>query len=85
MILKMPFIKLKHKETAMQVVINGERKELSGKISIKEMLKECNVKMPDMVSVELNDQIISRDKYDEQVVNENDRIEFLYFMGGGTK
>ena len=41
--------------------------------------------MPDMVSIEYNGTILNRDDYDSTIVNDGDRIEFLYFMGGGDK
>ena len=42
-----------------------------------------DVKMPDMVSVELNGDILDRENFDSTNLSENDEIEFLYFMGGG--
>ncbi|MCP5052387.1 MAG: sulfur carrier protein ThiS [bacterium] len=68
----------------MQVIVNGEKKDLPGEIEITGMLKEFNVKMPDMVSVELKEQVIPRAQYGQKKVKEGDRIEFLYFMGGGA-
>ena len=40
--------------------------------------------MPDMVSVELNGQILKRTKFEETVLKNDDKVEFLYFMGGGS-
>ncbi|KKL73906.1 hypothetical protein LCGC14_2070200 [marine sediment metagenome] len=42
-----------------------------------------NVKMPEMVSVEVNGTIVPRPEFDATSLAENDKIEFLYFMGGG--
>ena len=44
---------------------------------------EQNVKMPQMVSVELNGQILKRSEFDRTVLKDDDKVEFLYFMGGG--
>lgn len=38
---------------------------------------------PQMVAVELNDILIDRDRLDSTVVQDGDRVEFLFFMGGG--
>ncbi|TCT14234.1 sulfur carrier protein [Natranaerovirga pectinivora] len=68
----------------MQIKINGEVKELEKALNVTELLQTQDVKMPEMVSVELNGEIIDRDDFDTTVVKENDEVEFLYFMGGGA-
>jgi len=68
----------------MKLTINGESQEFGTELSITELLKQCNVKMPEMVSVELNGRIIPRDQFAEVVVKDGDEVEFLYFMGGGS-
>ena len=68
----------------MQIKINGEVKELEKELNVTELLQTQDVKMPEMVSVELNGEIIDRDDFDTTVVKENDEVEFLYFMGGGA-
>jgi sulfur carrier protein len=40
--------------------------------------------MPDMVSVELNGEILERSLFESTLLKEGDRVEFLYFMGGGS-
>jgi sulfur carrier protein len=67
----------------MKLIINGENREFDKEMVIKELLKNCNVKSPDMVSVELNGQVIPRDRYVNVIVSDGDKVEFLYFMGGG--
>lgn len=67
----------------MTIEINGEPREISGSMTVKELLAERKVKMPDMVSVELNGEILARDKFDTTTIKEGDQVEFLYFMGGG--
>lgn len=68
----------------MKVKINGEEKELAKEVNISELLVLHNVEMPEMVSVELNGEILDREAFDTTIVKENDVIEFLYFMGGGS-
>ncbi len=38
----------------------------------------------EVVTIELNDEIITREVYGSTVVKEGDRLEFVYYMGGGT-
>jgi len=68
----------------MKVKVNGEIKEIKDLVTITELLKIENVEMPDMVSVQLNGEFVERDEFTTLVVKENDQIEFLYFMGGGS-
>ncbi|WP_366922331.1 sulfur carrier protein ThiS [Metallumcola ferriviriculae] len=68
----------------MNVKINGDDKQLEKEASILELLEIEQVKMPDMVSVELNGDIVDREKFETTIIKENDRVEFLYFMGGGA-
>ena len=67
----------------MKLQINGKETEIKDGANVTELLVEQQVKMPEMVSVELNDQILKREEFDATVLNEGDRVEFIYFMGGG--
>lgn len=68
----------------MKIEVNGKPDEISGPMSVVELLTEKDVEMPDMVSVELNGEIVARDTFKETRVQEGDKLEFLYFMGGGN-
>ena len=67
----------------MKIHINGEEVRFDKEISVTALLTEHDVKMPEMVSVELNGEILSRSAFDNTIVKDGDNIEFLYFMGGG--
>ena len=68
----------------MNIKLNGEEAIIENQsLMISELLALKDVKMPDMVSVEYNGEILDRDKFDTTQVNEGDQVEFLYFMGGG--
>ncbi len=67
----------------MVIQINGEAADISGEVTVTALLAERDVEQPDMVSVELNGEILSRGDFDATQVKEGDKVEFLYFMGGG--
>ncbi len=67
----------------MKLTINGNEKEFENSVTVTELLAVEQVKMPDMVSVECNGQILKRPDFDTTTLNDADKIEFLYFMGGG--
>jgi len=68
----------------MNLVVNGKGTNVQNGLTIGELLVEENVKMPQMVSVELNGQILKRSEFDQTVLKDDDKVEFLYFMGGGN-
>lgn len=70
----------------MKLVINGKNEELNldKEVTVMELLRLKDVKMPEMVSVQLNGDILLRKTFDSTYVHENDEVNFLYFMGGGA-
>ena len=67
----------------MKLTINGKEVETNGSQNVTELLEEQKVKWPDMVSVELNGIILKKETFTSTVLTEGDKVEFLYFMGGG--
>lgn len=67
----------------MKLMINAEEVTLDEEVTVTELLKARSVKMPEMVSVELNGRILRRPEFDTARVADGDKVEFLYFMGGG--
>ena len=68
----------------MKIVLNGEEKQVEKVSNITQLLEVAKVKMPEMVSVEVNGEIIDREAFDTFSIKEGDQVEFLYFMGGGS-
>ena len=67
----------------MKLVVNGIDVDVSDGINVSQLLVERKVKMPDMVSVELNETVLQRAEFETTRLREGDRVELLYFMGGG--
>jgi sulfur carrier protein len=68
----------------MNLVVNGKETNITDGLTVSQLLVQEKVKMPDMVSVELNGQILKRTKFEETILKDDDKVEFLYFMGGGS-
>ena len=66
----------------MKLKVNGKEAEVEAK-NVLELLQAKEVE-PHMVAVELNEKMIEREEYDKTPVNEGDRVELHYFMGGGA-
>lgn len=67
----------------MKIQVNGAEVEVDDGIAIPALLRVRQVKSPDMVTVELNGEILQRQALESTVLKPGDRVEFLYFMGGG--
>ena len=67
----------------MKLSVNGKEMGLDRSLLVQGSLAGQKVKMPEMVSVELNGRILRRSEFDTTALNDGDTVEFLYFMGGG--
>jgi sulfur carrier protein len=67
----------------MRLVVNGTDVQVSDGINVGQLLVERKVRLPDMVSVELNETVLQRAEFETTPLHEGDRVELLYFMGGG--
>ncbi len=63
------------------VTINGETKEAAGKTVLEYLLEQGFA--PDNVVVERNLEILPREQLGEIVLQEEDSVEILRFVGGG--
>ena len=66
----------------MNVTINGERRELSGPMTVGSLLKELRIDAR-RVAVELNRRILKRSEFDNAQVSDGDELEVVHFVGGG--
>lgn len=65
----------------MIIKINGKPEEVQGSM-VMDLLKAKGID-PHMVAVELNDTMVDRDHLATTSIKEGDRLEFLFYMGGG--
>ncbi len=66
----------------MEVTINGERRELPAGINVSELLERLSVDASRVV-VELNRDVLPRERYDATPVAEGDFLELVEIVGGG--
>jgi thiazole synthase len=66
----------------MDVVINGERKQITAGVTLLELLSELELD-PRAVVVEHNRKIVRRVGLSDVTVNDGDAIELVHFVGGG--
>lgn len=72
-------------DLSMKIKVNGKEKSFDkDSLSVSELLKVSEVERPEMVSVQLNGELIKKEDLKNKQLKENDEVEFLYFMGGGV-
>ena len=68
----------------MLVKVNGETVNLEKSLNITDFLVEVKAEQPEYVTVQRNGEFVQRADFNDVFVEDDDEIEFLYFMGGGT-
>ena len=53
-------------------------------LNLTELIEQSDVQQPEMVSVQVNEEFAEREDWDNIQIQEGDKVDFLYFMGGGT-
>ncbi|AJD06658.1 sulfur carrier protein ThiS [Campylobacter lari] len=63
------------------MIINGKKLELK-ELRFMDYIKEKQLKI-EFIALELNGEIIPRDKFKNLILKENDKAEIVTFVGGG--
>ncbi len=66
----------------MQLVINGQQKDLQSSGTITQMLKELDI-TGSHIAVALNFQVVPRASYEQTPLSEGDKVEIVHAVGGG--
>jgi sulfur carrier protein len=66
----------------MKLQINGEEREFNGPLTLAALVEILGMKA-DRVAVELNRDIVPRDRWADTLLNEGDKLEIVHFVGGG--
>ena len=65
----------------MNLIINGETRAVSAE-TLSGLVEHLGMR-PDRVAIELNRDIVPRDRWGETRLSEGDRLEIVHFVGGG--
>ncbi len=67
----------------MEIIINGEKRALTGSPTLAELLAELGLPDPRRVAVERNGALAPRDQWGELRLADGDQLEIVHFVGGG--
>lgn len=67
---------------SITIYLNGKKEEISEGMNISKLLEVKNIR-PEVVTVEINEMIIERARYSDTYLKDKDKLEFVYYMGGG--
>jgi len=69
---------------SIQIFINGKKGIFKNSLTVAKLLELKKIRK-EVVTVELNNRIISRQKYSNTILKDGDLLEFIYYMGGGNE
>ena len=65
-----------------KIQLNGDLYEINNGTSLNELLNKLKIQK-NKVAIEVNGEIIEKNKYPNLILNENDKVEIVHFIGGG--
>ena len=65
-----------------KIQLNGDPYEINGRTNLNELLNKLKIEK-NKVAIEVNGEIIQKDKYQNLVLKKDDKVEIVHFIGGG--
>jgi sulfur carrier protein len=65
-----------------KIQLNGEPYEINSDTNLNELLNTLKIKK-NKVAIEINGEIVEKKKYPKTILNKNDKVEIVQFIGGG--
>lgn len=66
----------------MTLTINGESRDFTSVATLSDLIAQLAMK-PDRVAVELNRELVPRDRWASTQLSDGDKLEIVHFVGGG--
>lgn len=67
---------------SIDIRLNGKPRTVKAGLTVRSLIESLDLH-PSLVVVELNREILERDRYSETPVQDGDTIELVHFVGGG--
>jgi thiamine biosynthesis protein ThiS len=67
----------------MRLIINGEERDFGSLSTLSDLIAQLGMKA-DRVAVELNRDLVPRDRWPSTQLADGDKLEIVHIVGGGT-
>ena len=65
-----------------KIQLNGDPYEINNGTNLNELLNELKIQK-NKVAIEVNGEIVEKNKYPNLILNKGDKVEIVQFIGGG--
>ena len=66
----------------MRIQVNGESREVEENLSLPQLIAGLSLKA-EQIAIELNHKVVRRAQWENVVLQTDDRVEIVHFVGGG--
>lgn len=66
----------------IQITLNGEARSIDAGLSVDGLLSVLGLPR-ERIAVELNRRVVQRKDWTERILEDDDRVEIVHFVGGG--
>ena len=67
----------------VKITLNGKENEIQSGMTVTDLLTKWRMR-PELVTVEINENILQKLDYDATEIKAGDKVEFIFYMGGGA-
>ena len=65
-----------------EIQLNGAKYEINNGTNLNELLNKLKLEK-NKVAIEVNGEIVARNKYTNLILDNDDKVEIVHFIGGG--
>ena len=65
-----------------KIQLNGDLYEINDGTNLNELLNKLKI-VKNKVAIEVNGEIVEKNKYTNLILNKDDKVEIVHFIGGG--
>ena len=69
----------------MNITVAGKKKEVADGITVAELIEQEQIENAEYVTVTVTEEFLQREDFTTTKLKDGDEVEFLYFMGGGSR
>ncbi len=66
----------------IKIILNGKPNEIQSGMTVTDLLNQWRMR-PELVTVEIDETILQKLDYDTTEIKEGNKVEFIFYMGGG--